>query len=107
MRSDAPTILMAMGFDSLRDFHAAEDGAGGVKLDWLSKQTQPTRAEIDAYALTFDPALVEKQRQIDEAKTLSLRDRGVILAVAEVVGIDGAALIAKVESHISAEGAKA
>lgn len=102
MRIDAPAILMAMGFDSLRDFRATEDGKGGAHIEWLSSTPQPTREEIDA----FDPAVVEKQRQIDQAKTLPLRDKAVILAVAEVMGVDAATLIAKVESHITTEAAK-
>ena len=82
----------------------------GVPIEGLSVngKVTPSRLQDSAQPIidAFDPAVIEKQRQIDQAKTLPLRDKAVILAVAEVLGIDPATLIAKVESHITTEAAK-
>ncbi len=82
----------------------------GVLIDGLSVDgtVTPSRLQKAAQPIidAFDPVVAEKQRQIDQAKTLPLRDKAVILAVAEVMGVDPATLIAKVEAHITTEAAK-
>lgn len=82
----------------------------GVQIDGLSVTGKVTPSRLQGAAQhiidAFDPTGIEKQRQIDEAKTLPLRDKAVILAVAEVMGVDPATLIAKVEAHINTEAAK-
>lgn len=77
-----------------------------VEIQFRPEATKGQRDAAMAVAASFDPAVAEKQRQIDQAKTLPLRDKAVILAVAEVLGIDSATLIEKVESHITTEAAK-
>ena len=85
------------------------DGVGELRFSESATKAQKDAASAVLAGFDWSPAddaAAEKQRQINDAKTLPLRDKAVILAVAEVLGIQADTLIAKVEAHITTEAAK-